>query len=92
MKAEIRILTTSDTILVIDSLSFDPTELPYGAYGYRFNGSSHSTAENLNAYWQYIDEIFLESEIETSQYVTLLNITVFDDVDPSKTYFYGVSS
>ena len=56
------------------TVDFTFIELPYGAKGYRFDGTSTATEENLLAYWQFVDEIFNAANIETSTYVSLINI------------------
>ena len=74
MEIAIKILTTTEIINTTGTVDFTFIELPYGARGYRFNGSSSATEENLQAYWQFVDEIFNAANIETSMYVSLINI------------------
>lgn len=84
MDAVINIITINSTITVTRPIDFSPVELPYGCKGYRFNGSSTATLDNLNKYWNFVDAIFLEAGIATSEYLTLKDLT-YDGV------FYGVS-
>ena len=78
MIANIKRLIKYNTIDVTDDINFDPVELPYSAIGYRFNGSSQSSQENLNLYWDFVDDILLQSNIPTDNYITLQNIVVDD--------------
>lgn len=74
MEIAIKIQTTTEIINTTGTVDFTFIELPYGAKGYRFDGSSMATEENLQAYWQFVDEIFNAANIETSTYVSLINI------------------
>lgn len=49
-------------------------EMPYGAIGYRFNGSSLASEYDLNIYWDTVDKIFLELGLNTDQYLTLISM------------------
>lgn len=84
MDAIVKIITKDNTITVTAPINFDPVELPYGAIGYDFNGSSSSPIENLNRYWGFVDEVFTESKISTDEYVTLKSIQIGEN-------FYGES-
>jgi hypothetical protein len=75
MEIAIKILTTSAIINATGIANFTFPELPYGAKEYRFNGSSTATEENLQSYWQFVDAIFNNFNIDTSTYVSLINIT-----------------
>jgi len=74
MEIAIKIQTTTEMINTTGTVDFTFIELPYGAKGYRFDGSSTATEENLLAYWQFVDEIFNAANIQTSDYVSLINI------------------
>jgi hypothetical protein len=74
MEIAIKIQTTTEMINTTGTVDFTFIELPYGAKGYRFDGTSTATEENLLAYWQFVDEIFNAASIETSDYVSLINI------------------
>ena len=75
MNAIINIITTTKVITVTDIITFDPTEMPYVATGYKNNASSQSSAEDLDAYWNLVDRIFAENNISKDDYITLKNIT-----------------
>jgi len=72
--ATIKILTKTDTITINGIIDFPIEEMPVGAKGFRFNGSSHANVENLEKYWKFVEEVFLESKLSTDDYVTLLEI------------------
>jgi hypothetical protein len=74
MEISIKIQTTTEMINTTGTVDFTFIELPYGAKGYRFDGTSTATEENLLAYWQFVDEIFNAANIQTSDYVSLINI------------------
>lgn len=85
MEAKINIITTNNVITINETIDFDPVELPYGAKGYKFNGSSMSSKDNLDKYWFFVDQVFAQSQIDISEYVTLQNITIGENL-------YGVES
>jgi hypothetical protein len=74
MEIAIKIQTTTEMINTTGTVDFTFIELPYGAKGHRFDGTSTATEENLLAYWQFVDEIFNAANIQTSDYVSLINI------------------
>ncbi len=76
MDAIVKIVTKENTITVTAPINFDPVELPYGAVGYDFNGSSKSSLENLNRYWRFVDDVFKQSNISTDEYVTLKSVEI----------------
>jgi len=85
MTTIIKIMTKDNTITVTEDINFSPIELPYGAIGYRFNGSSTSPIENLNQYWNFVDSVLTQSNISNDQYVTLKSISINNQ-------FYGISN
>jgi len=70
----IKILTKTDTMTINGTIDFPVEEMPVGAKGFRFNGSSLATLENLEKYWKFVEEVFAESNISTDDYITLLEI------------------
>ena len=78
MEAIITILVKDNNITITQNIDFDPIELPYGAIGYRFNGSSNSPEENLELYWSFVDEVLNYSNIPEDEYITLKNIIIND--------------
>lgn len=72
--AILKILTKHNTITVEETINFTPIEMPYGARGFGFNGSSTASAEDLDKYWKLVREILEYSNIATEDYITLLSI------------------
>jgi len=84
MKPIIKIIVGNNTITVSGTeVNFDFVELPYGAIGYRNNGTSTSSEDNLNLYWSFVDEVLSISNISTDEYVTLKSIEDSNN-------FYGI--
>jgi hypothetical protein len=83
MVAIINIIIKDNTITITYPIDFTCDELPYGSVGYRNNGSSRSSYENLNKYWNFVDEVLLQSNISSDDYITLKNIQ-YNDI------FYGI--
>lgn len=79
----IKIEIKDNTITVDEPIIFNPIELPYGAVGYRNNGTSTSPIENLDAYWSFVDELLSTINVPSSDYITLKNITIDGN-------FYGI--
>ena len=79
----ITIQTTDNTLTIDYDVTFDLIELPYGAIGYRNNGSSESPEENLSLFWGFVDEALSAANISSDDYITLLNIIDNDN-------FYGI--
>jgi len=71
----IQILTTNGILSETATIDFTLTEMPYGAKGYRFNGSSQADSEELNKYWKFVDQLFEKHNISTTDYITLITIT-----------------
>lgn len=69
--ATIVIELTDQTIAINQDLGIDMTHLPYGAVGYRFNGSSEASPDILTAYWDFIDQYFAEHNIPKEKYKTI---------------------
>jgi hypothetical protein len=82
----IKILIT-DNVMTISNTAvyFNYDELPYGSIGYKNNGTSTATEENLNNYWKFVDEILQQSNLTKDDYVTLKSIQIDND-------FYGISN
>ncbi len=78
MDTIIKLITKDNTITVNYPITFNLTELPYGGQGYRVNGTSQANDETLEAYWTFVDEVFAQYNIPTTEYVTLKNITAGD--------------
>jgi hypothetical protein len=49
-------------------------EMPYMCVGYRFNGSSQASIEDLNKYWDIVDVILESNKLKTEDYETLVSI------------------
>ena len=82
----IKILVTDNVITISNTaVSFNYDELPYGAIGYKNNGTSESSENNLNNYWKFIDEILQHYNLTTDNYITLKSIEI--DIN-----FYGISN
>lgn len=85
MDAIVKIIIKDSTITITTPINFDPVELPYGAVGYKNNGSSTSPIENLNEYWVFVDEVFQQSNLTNDDYITLKSIEINNN-------FYGISN
>ena len=76
MMAKIQIQLKNNNVLTIDGeINFTTVEMPYGAIGFRFNGSSHAHPEELDKYWSFLENVFAQNNINTEDYITLLSIT-----------------
>ena len=49
-------------------------EMPYMCVGYRFDGSSEASVEDLDKFWNIIDEILATYNLTPEQYQTLISI------------------
>ena len=76
--AKITLQTTENQISFDADIDFDLYEIPVYAQGYRNNGSSRATPENLEKYWTLIDDFFSSTGMDVSTYHTLLRIEVSD--------------
>lgn len=72
--AKITLLTKDNTITVTSLINFTTVEMPYGARGFGFNGSSKAAKEELDKYWKFVEEVLQESNIPKEDYITLLEI------------------
>lgn len=70
----VKIQTKNSFIELNETVDFDFVELPYGAIGYRNNGSSESPEENLNKYWNFVDAVLINNHLSIDEYITLLTI------------------
>lgn len=78
--ATIILRTKTSKIEFETDIYFDPVDLPYMCMmGYRSNCTSVASAENIENYWNLIDNFFLESNLNTNDYVTLETIIHNDE-------------
>lgn len=74
MIATVKIETFDELITVTQDIDFNPIELPYGLMGYKNNGSSESSEDNLSKYWIFVDRLLENKSIDANHYITLRNI------------------
>ena len=85
--ALIKIVTTDGIKEIEAEFQFDASRLPYGLYGYGWNGSGNKTMvakENMKKYWAFID--YHMKKYPYHEYVTLLNIR-----DYGRDEFHGIA-
>lgn len=72
---KVTILLRNDEIIeyYIDQV-IKTEQMPYMAVGYGFNGSSEAKQADLDIYWNIVDQIFTELELDTQDYYTLLSL------------------
>ena len=84
MDATINLIAGNNTITVSNTtINFSCVEMPYGAQGYRNNGSSTAEETDLNNYWTFVDIVLQQSNLQHTDYVTLKSIQ-------TDTHFYGI--
>lgn len=84
--ALIKIVTTDGIKDIEAEFQFDAARLPYGLYGYKFNGSGNNSMvakENMKKYWTFID--YHMQKFPYHEYVTLLSIK-----DYGRDAFHGI--
>jgi hypothetical protein len=70
----ITIELTSGTVNSAETIDFSLIEMPYGAKGYRFNGSSTASETDLGKYWDLVDQLLTQNGATSDNYVTLVSL------------------
>jgi hypothetical protein len=73
MKITIKIKDKSIIEYIIDQ-DIPTVEMPYMCVGYRFNGSSQASIEDLNKYWDIVDVILKNNDLKEEDYETLMSM------------------
>lgn len=85
MLVTINLNTVNGIISYSGDINFSPEELPYGAQGFGFNGSSTASENTLSDYWLLAKSILQNNNITEDKYITLQSISTGEN-------FYGIKS